>query len=122
MVSWFGPQNQVGYDLLVASQNRRDDEDGVGHAPRSSGLLYLEASLTRDSRSSLKTGGGAAWMVHVASLQRSRGDEAEDERVDAMACIGLFYPNFTIFVVLCHKDSLIISFPINRTSRVGGED
>jgi hypothetical protein len=24
MVSWFGPQNQVGYGLLVAPQNRRE--------------------------------------------------------------------------------------------------
>jgi hypothetical protein len=30
-VSWFGPQNQVGYDLSVALQNRQED-DGVGHA------------------------------------------------------------------------------------------
>jgi hypothetical protein len=51
----------------------------------------------------------------------SRGDEAEDGRVDAMGCIGLFYPNFAIFVILGHKSSLVISFPINRTPRVGGE-
>jgi hypothetical protein len=121
-VSWFGPQNQVGYDLSVASQNRQDDEDGVGHASRSSGLLHLEVSLTRDSRSSLKTGGDTAWMVHMASLRRSRGDEAEDGPVDAMACIRLFYPNFAVFVVLGDKDSLVINFPITRTSRVGGED
>jgi hypothetical protein len=94
----------------------------VGHASRSSGLLHLEVSLTRDSRSSLKTGGDAAWMVHMASLRRSRGDEAEDGPVDAMACIRLFYPNFAVFVVLGHKDSLVINFPITRTSRVGGED
>jgi hypothetical protein len=50
------------------------------------------------------------------------GDEAEDGRVDAMGCIRLFYPNFTVFIVLGHKDSLVISFPINRTLRVGGED
>jgi hypothetical protein len=31
-------------------------------------------------------------------------------------------PNFAIFIVLCHKGSLVISFPINRTPRVGGED
>jgi hypothetical protein len=29
--------------------------------------------------------------------------------------------NFTIFVVLDHKDGLVISFPINRTPRAGGE-
>jgi hypothetical protein len=48
-VSWFGPQNQVGYGLSVAPQNRREDKDGVGHASRFSGLLHLEASLARVS-------------------------------------------------------------------------
>jgi hypothetical protein len=41
-VSWFVPQNQVGYDLSVAPQNRREDKDGAGHALRSSGLLRVE--------------------------------------------------------------------------------
>jgi hypothetical protein len=54
-------------------------------------------------------------MVHVSSSRRSRGDEAEDERVDATGYIRLFYSNFTVFVVLGHKDSLVISFSINRT-------
>jgi hypothetical protein len=48
MVSWFGPQNQVGDDLPFVSQNSQEDEDGVGHTSRSSGLLLLEASLARD--------------------------------------------------------------------------
>jgi hypothetical protein len=60
-------------------------------------------------------------MVHVASLQKSRGDEAEDGRVDATGCIRLFYPNFVIFIVLGHKGSLVISFTINRTPRPGEE-
>jgi hypothetical protein len=57
-VSWFRPQNQVGFGLSVAPQNRRR-EIGVGHASRSSGLLGVEASLARVSHSGLKTGGGA---------------------------------------------------------------
>jgi hypothetical protein len=57
-VSWFVPQNQVGYGLLVAPQNRQKDEDGTGHASRSSGLLHVEVSRTRVSQSGLKTGGG----------------------------------------------------------------
>jgi hypothetical protein len=44
------------------------DEDGMGHTSRSSGLIHVEASCARVSQFSLKTGGGAAWMVHVASL------------------------------------------------------
>jgi hypothetical protein len=61
-------------------------------------------------------------MVHMASSWRSRGDETKDRRVDAMGCIRLFYPNFIVFIVLGHKDSLVISFLINRTPRVSGED
>jgi hypothetical protein len=49
IVSWFGPQNQVGYGLSVVPQNQQEDEDGVGHASRSSGLLRLEASRARVS-------------------------------------------------------------------------
>jgi hypothetical protein len=60
-------------------------------------------------------------MVHVASSYRLHGDEVNDGRVDAMGCIGLFYPNFTIFFVLGHKGSSVITFPINRTPRAGGE-
>jgi hypothetical protein len=58
MVSWFGPQNQVGFDLSVAPQNQRR-EVGAGHASRSSSLLGIETSLARVSQSSLKTSGGA---------------------------------------------------------------
>jgi hypothetical protein len=38
-----------------------------------------------------------------------------------MGCIGLFFPNFAVFIVLCHRCSLVISFPINRTLRAGEE-
>jgi hypothetical protein len=57
MISWFGPQNQVGFGLSVVPQNRRR-EIGVGHTSRSSGLLGVEASLARVSQSGLKSGGG----------------------------------------------------------------
>jgi hypothetical protein len=60
-------------------------------------------------------------MVHVASSRRSHGDEAEDGWFNVTGCIGLFYPNFAIFIVLGHKGSLVISFPIIRTPRAGGE-
>jgi hypothetical protein len=39
-------------------------------------------------------------MVHVASLQRSRGVEVKNGRVDKMDCFRLFYSNFTVFTVL----------------------
>jgi hypothetical protein len=88
-VSWVGPQNQVGYGLLVTPQNRREDEDGAGLALRSTSLLHLEVSRATVSQSSLKTSGGVTRMVHMASSWRSHGDEAEDGWVDAMGCIRL---------------------------------
>jgi hypothetical protein len=111
----------VGHGLSVAPQNRQEDEDDAGHASRISDLRRLEVSQARVSQSRLKTGGGATQMVHVASSQKSCGDEVEDRRVDAMGCIRVFYPNFAIFIVLGHKGSLVISFPIIRTPSAGGE-
>jgi hypothetical protein len=58
-VSWFEPQNQAGYGLSVAPQNRWEDEDGAGHASRSSALLHMEASQARVFQSGLRTGRGA---------------------------------------------------------------
>jgi hypothetical protein len=99
----------VGYGLLVVPQNRREDEDGTWHVSRSSGLLHLEVSRARVSQSSLKTSEGAMRMVHVTSSWMSCGDEAKDSWIDETGCIRLFYPNFTVFFVLGHKDSLVIS-------------
>jgi hypothetical protein len=112
----------VGYSLSVVPQNRREDEDGAEHASRSSGLLRLKVSLAWISQSSLKIGGGATWMMHMASSWRPREDEVEDGWVDATGCIRFFDPKYVVFVVLCHKSSLVISFPIKRAPRVGGED
>jgi hypothetical protein len=53
MVTWFEPQNQVGYGLLVMPQNQWEDEDGARHVLRSSGLFCLEASRARVSQSDL---------------------------------------------------------------------
>jgi hypothetical protein len=71
-VSWFGHQNQAGFSLSVAPQNRRR-EDGVGHASRSGGVLRLEASHARVFQSGLKTdegttaGGAPGTITEVAS-------------------------------------------------------
>jgi hypothetical protein len=95
--------------LSVAPQNQREEDD-MGHASRSSGLLHREASWARVSQFASKLAEEQQRVVHVASSWRSREDEVKDERVDAMGCIRLFYPNFTIFFILGYKGSLIISF------------
>jgi hypothetical protein len=56
-VSWFEPQNQMGFDLSVVPQNRRR-EVSAEHASRSSRLLGVKASLARVSQSDMKTAGG----------------------------------------------------------------
>jgi hypothetical protein len=93
--------------LSVPPQNRREDEDDAGHASISSNLLCVKASQVRVSQFGLKTGGGVAQMVHVAPLRRSRGDQVEDRRVEAMGCIRPCYPNFVVFIVLGHRDILL---------------
>jgi hypothetical protein len=45
-------------------------------------------------------------MVHVATSQKLHGDEGEDGRIDVTDCIRIFYPNFTVFIILCHKGIL----------------
>jgi hypothetical protein len=64
------------------------------------GFLSMTSRLTKARR----------WVVHVASSWRLRRVKAEDGWVDAMGCVGPFYPNFAIFLVLGHKGSLVISF------------
>jgi hypothetical protein len=71
-VSWFGSQNQAGFGLSIAPQNRWREDD-VGHTSRSSGLLCLEARRARVFQSDLKNGRGATaggaggTIVEVAS-------------------------------------------------------
>jgi hypothetical protein len=68
----------------------------------------MEESRARVSQSGLKTDGGAAQMVHVASLRRLRRVEAENGWVDATGYIGPFYPNFIVFYVLDRRGILLI--------------
>jgi hypothetical protein len=62
----------VGFGLSVAPQNQWRDIS-VGHASRSSGLLHVEVSLARVSKSGIKISGGATTggahgtIVEVAS-------------------------------------------------------
>jgi hypothetical protein len=57
MVFWFGHQNQTGFGLSVAPQNRCR-EVGARHASRSGGLHHLEASHAKVFQFDLKIGGG----------------------------------------------------------------
>jgi hypothetical protein len=67
--------------------------------------------------------GWCTWHHYEGCVEKPKidGGEAKDRWVDVMDYIGLFYPNFTVFVILGHKGNLVISFPINRTPWFGGE-
>jgi hypothetical protein len=55
-----------------------------------------------------------AEVWHGWSTWHHRGGRVELElKMDGSMCIRLFYPNFAIFVILSHKGSLVIYFPIN---------
>jgi hypothetical protein len=106
-VSWFEPQNQAGFGLLVAPQNRWEFEDGVGHASRYRGLVHVEASQSRVFSLALRMAEAQRWVVHMALLPRPREDQVEDGWVNAMGCIRRFYPNFSVFYVLGTRGILV---------------
>jgi hypothetical protein len=72
----------------------------MGHTSRSSDLLRLKASRVRVFQFDSKLVEKRRWVVRVTLSWRSREDEVEDGRIDAANCIGLFYPYFTVLVVL----------------------
>jgi hypothetical protein len=73
MVSWCRLQNQAGFGLSVAPQNRRR-EDGVEQASKSGGLLRLEESHARFSSLASRLAEARRRVVHVAPSQRLHRD------------------------------------------------
>jgi hypothetical protein len=47
------------------------------------------------------------WVVYVVSSRRLHEDEVEDGWVDAMGCIGLFYHNFVVSIILAPRGILV---------------
>jgi hypothetical protein len=100
MVSWFGPQNQVGNSLSVAPQNRREDESARDtRQDLAACFAWKQVGLGFPSLAS-RLAEARLRVVHVAWSRRLRQDEAEDGRVDATGCVGPFYPKIIIFYVL----------------------
>jgi hypothetical protein len=48
------------------------------------------------------------WVVHVTPSQRLRRSQVEDGRVNAMDCVGPCYSYFIIFILLAHRDIVVI--------------
>jgi hypothetical protein len=106
-VFWFEPQNQMGFGLSVAPQNRQR-EVGAGHVSRSRDLLRVEATLSRVSQSGLKTDEGAMMGNARGTIAKVASEANEDGWVDAMGCVGPSYPTFTAFNVLDTRDIVVI--------------
>jgi hypothetical protein len=106
MVSWFGPQNHVGYGLSVAPQNRCEG-DGVGHVLRSSACFaWKQFGLGFPSLAS-RLVEARWWVVHVAPSQRLHRVQVEDGWVDAIGCVGPCYPCFAVFFLLSHRGIVV---------------
>jgi hypothetical protein len=58
---------------------------------RRRGFVHVEASQARVFMSDIKTSGGMARMVHMASSRRLRQSHVEDGRVDVTGCVGPCY-------------------------------
>jgi hypothetical protein len=48
------------------------------------------------------------WVVHVAPSRRLHRRQVKDGRIDAMGCIGPYYPTFAIFNVLGSRGIVVI--------------
>jgi hypothetical protein len=66
----------------------------------SSGLFYVEESLTRVSQSGLKTGRDATMSDACGTIVEVVSEASLDERIDTMGCIGHCYTTFAVFNVL----------------------
>jgi hypothetical protein len=85
--------------LSIASQNQWR-EVGAEHVSRFSGLLRVEASLTRASQSGLKISGGATTVGARGIIVDVASSESSKRWVGAIGCVGPLYPEIVISSVL----------------------
>jgi hypothetical protein len=72
----------------------------VGHVSRSSSLLYMEASRAKVFQFASKLVEARRRVMHIAPSWRSCENQVKDGWVNAMGCIGPYYPYFVVFIVL----------------------
>jgi hypothetical protein len=99
-VSWFEPQNQVGFGLSAAPQNRWEDATVWDtHQDLAACFAWKQVELVFSSLAS-RPAEAQRRMVHVAPSRRLHQSQVEDGRADAMGCVRRCYPCFAIFIVL----------------------
>jgi hypothetical protein len=115
MVSWFGPQNQVGGCLSVCASKPmsgwRRCEDTHRHPAAcfvvkqvGLGFLCFASKLAKER-----------WrVVHMTSSRRSHGSEAKDSQFDGVGCgaveIGPNYYSLDVIFILHHRGILVFWF------------
>jgi hypothetical protein len=105
MVFWFVYQNQAA--TFCRLRYRTDGSRMARDTYRDLAAQTLEASRGRVSQFASKLVEQRRRVVHVISSWRSREVKVEDGRVDATCYIKLFYPYFTIFILLRLRDILV---------------
>jgi hypothetical protein len=78
MISWFGPQNQAGYGLLVTPQNRWDDEDGADLCQDLAACFRWKEVRLGFSSPASRLVEARRRVVHVAPSRRLRQCQVED--------------------------------------------
>jgi hypothetical protein len=99
-VSWFGPQNHVGYGLSVAPQNRRRMKTARGTCRDLAGYFTWKQVGLGFSNLASRLTETRLRVVHVAPSWRLSRVQAEDGQVDAMGCVRSCYPCFAVFYIL----------------------
>jgi hypothetical protein len=108
MVSSFGPQNQAGFNLSVAPENRWEDEMAWDtRRDPAACLTWNQVWLEFPSLVS-RLAEARRWVVHVVPSRRLHRSHVEDGWVDAMGCIGPCYPCFGVFILLSPRGIVVI--------------
>jgi hypothetical protein len=108
MVSWFGPQNHVGFNLSVAPQNRWEDATAWDtRRDLAACFAWKQVWLGFPSLAS-RLAEAQRWVVDVAPSRRLRQSQVQDGRVDATGCIGPCYPCFAVFILLGPRVIVVI--------------
>jgi hypothetical protein len=117
MVSWFGPENQVGGGLSVCASKPMSGWRRCEETRRHPVAFFIVKQVGLGFPSfSLKLANERRWVVHVASSRRTRRSEAKDGRFDGVRCgaveVGPNYPSLDVISILDHMSILIFWFSL----------
>jgi hypothetical protein len=107
-VSWFGRQNQAGFSLSVAPQNRWEDVTAWDTRwDLAAYFMWKQVWLGFPNLASTLAEARRR-VMHVAPSQRLRRSQVEDRCVDVTGCVGPCYPYFIAFILLDTRGIVVI--------------